>query len=1707
MPAIPLPVGLEEKLDAVATEVRRLRVLRGVSWFAVLLFVVPVAAVSVDAAVNLSGIARGLALAGWVAVTALGFWWLVLRRMRGDIPLAELAAAIEQQYPNLAERLRTLVELSEHADAGNGSKGMVHLLARETEKRAKKMNFLAAAPTGFSLRVAAAAVLLGLLAVAPLFVVPGAGERVRRLLLPWYHPPVDVPYVVRVSSGSPVVKRGEAVTLSAFLERTKPAGDLPAAASLVVRPPGGAEEKRLPMSGDDKAAFTVTRPNVTADFEYKVECGPVASDWFIVSAVDPVELADGSQVTITPPGYASPPLAVQKRDGVGEVDALQHSTAALEFRLTRGPSDAHLEFRPTDAKADAAAVNLTPRLAFAGDRRTVSCAVPLTADGTLKLTLFGDKGVRTEVPVAVRAVPDAPPQFARPPASLDGVREVTPDAVLPFDLAITDDVAVGKAFVDFAPRDNPPDRFDSEPLKLPTGDKLSEGKVSFSLAGRAKAGDTVRVRIRVQDTRSLPELGLTPNERTFPESGWAVLKVVETARPLAEQDVLAQKEKAADKLAEAAKKVRLAAEEVPQLARRMAGKKTEPVQAAEVAVNRERANRAAQLLKEMARDADAQPDLRPLADAARDLVDGPLATAEDELRKVETEPEPKSRDAAFGKADLALQDALARLTKLQKANEDGANARLDKAKLDQLAAEQQKLAEDAAKATDPKQLSELERKQKELQERLKKLLEGSEPLKKAQADAAKKRADELAEELKNLADRQRELDEAANRSTDAAKREQLDELNKLQKQLNDKAGELARKTDAPARLSDAKPLDRQPFDRAADQLDRKNAVDAMTEQEKAARDLERLADALADRVKDRGDAKAAAGQIARWQHDLNRRSADAARQNPTGLPKADADKLAAEQTAIRKATERLQLPKSDQLEQAREEALAKTGTAADARQRNPAKADAAGRAAAAALDDLAQQIPSNKDRQAAAKREVDRLRREQEQIQKEAEEVTKAVKQYPDDRQTRDELSKKLAENAAKQDELAKKVKGLDTPGLENRRDRTAAAGERAAEDMKGGLPQDVPSSQADAKRQLDRLRDALDGKTPADEKAAELARLQNELTRNLDKVQKPDELQRLQRQQQDLADQLAKLPAPEAAAQLADAQAAAKAAERAAAKPEPDVDELKKKSKDAAEKLDKLADRMSGEESPEKRLERLARNRQAEADKAKAAENELSDLNRKREAEKQVERDLNDLGDTRTGNAQAAKKKLHDALDRLAKAEEPDKAKDLQQQAADAARRLADAVKKNGDRKDGDKLAQNPNPDPADTADPANALPTEQDVQKARDLAKQQRELRNDVAKAQERAAKGQPNQPKPNGEDPLGERAQEQDDLAKQAGELADRAKDKGDPAGDAAAGAAKAAKQAADAAKAGDPAAAQKAGADAAQKLRDAAKAAQNPDVQKKADDLAKRQGDLSQKMEPADNAAATARQQKRQGELADDAKKLADKLGQAAKEAQQNDPDGKAGQNLGAAADAAKKAAEQMGQAERNAKNGKPGDATAARRQAERNLDDAARAARKDGQGDGKGDQKADGQPAGGDGKPQPGEGNADAAKQAAADAAKQAGDQMKQAQGQMGKGDGKGAAQAGQKAADQLKQAADQMAKAGQGDGQPGQGQGQGNQPGQGGGGLGGDVPSVVLENLGKSWGELPGEVKTKITAELKAKYGEDYARVIKLYFEQLAERK
>ena len=108
---------------------------------------------------------------------------------------------------------------------------------------------------------------------------PGISERLRRVALPWYRPIAVLPYEIVVTSGDSVVRRGEPITLAAYLRPHDPQAALPETATLAIREGPDGIERTWPMLGDATATFHVTLPNTNHDFEYRVEVGPAASEW------------------------------------------------------------------------------------------------------------------------------------------------------------------------------------------------------------------------------------------------------------------------------------------------------------------------------------------------------------------------------------------------------------------------------------------------------------------------------------------------------------------------------------------------------------------------------------------------------------------------------------------------------------------------------------------------------------------------------------------------------------------------------------------------------------------------------------------------------------------------------------------------------------------------------------------------------------------------------------------------------------------------------------------------------------------------------------------------------------------------------------------------------------------------------------------------------------------------------------------------------------------------------------------------------------------------------------------------------------------------------------------------------------------------------------------------------------------------------------
>lgn len=1524
MASASLPPALEDRLAALAARVWRLGVIRGACRFVAAVFLSATLLVLLDAAFQLPVSARCALQIGWLGLVGVLAWRLVVRPWQADVPFVDLARRVEEYFPGLGERLVTVVSLREEADPTNGSPSLIATLARDTEARTRDLDFAQAAPIRPAARLVAATGAVVVLAVATAVAVPGIGSQLRRVALPWHRPAVVPPFELVITSGDPVIRRGDPVTLTMYLRPTEPGAVLPDAATLVLRQSSGSGERWLPMAGDGTAAFHATLPAVADDFDYRVEAGASASGWYTVRVADPVELTGQCTAGIVPPAYATG-IAPKSLAGFTDLDGLQYSTATLRLRFSRPAESAVLawrpEGRPASEPADPLPIDLVP------DRTGGTATFRLTANGVLRVVLVNDPGprkLRTETPVKVRVTVDTPPRFEQVSGVSARPWTVRPGGRVEVAFAAVDDTGIGTAELEYTTGPEP-----SQPVRIPipltgAGTPRAEGKLLFDLAGKGREGDTIRYRVRVADNRRVADAKLGPQEAVYPPAGWAELRLSESATPLDRQEIFGQRDTIRAALTAALQEVKGALNETETLRADTAGRSPLPVDHA-IRLNavRERTGKAGSLLGDTARDAALTPELRPLAASIRDVADQSFGDADDAIRKAVTD-NPTGRRAALGIALARLADAAGRIEALLRQNDRLARDRLDRRRLEALAADQMALAEKVGKTP----ADDLLKIQRELQDRLNTLLADSEPLRRGAEAAAGREAAKLAAEAKALAGLVHDLATASDRLSADVRRGLLDKLAQAQTASADRATEILVRIDTAARVAGVTPPRSEEFRRAADMLTADKIVDALTELEKLAQALDRTAAEFDRLASERTDPKLAARQLARWQADLRDRFITATKETPFDQL-ADPAKTAfrSEQSAMLRSAERLKFPPDSGITPLREAALVHLRMAAKRLNADGAGAEPAMKKAAEALIPLADKTPTTADRLARTRPELDKLRLEQDTILAAAEQVIRQYeKQFPTTAVIQ-ALARQFAPVQGRQGKLAEQLAGLDLPGLEPRRARAVRAFEAAAADLKSGLPYDSAASLAWAKRELDRLRQAIDHSPPVDDQAEELAGKQTAVVEMLAKLGSTPTARQLEPAvalQAEVSRLLGAIVVPEAPVLLHEAKEVVGLAEAAfhnGSKP----DALLSRARNAAETLTALSDQVNGREADRDRVKRLAANRrQAECDAKKLAGRPY-DPDTSGEAKRQLVREAEELAHTRVGAAeQVAKKKVLDLYARLQMKSAPDRQAAEQKQLAAALAELAGTMAEDRELSTRPDGAMAPDPDPAEAF-----LPSKASAAALREIARQERSLRERANTVAAEAA----NRLKPAEANPLAEIETRQRALAEAVAAFArtdEALSEEADKAADAA-------RLAADRLVVGEVRPAREAGEVAAKRLRQLAEVKQP--WAKTAAELAVRQEAILGELAglPDDPGLAAAQQNARHGTLAKKAAELSRVLEIAAKNAPPGDSSVKM---LAEAARFARRTETLLCDAAKKSADGMPADAAKLRAEAERMLQQAA-----------------------------------------------------------------------------------------------------------------------------------------------------------------------
>jgi hypothetical protein len=653
----PLPSGLDVRLRGLE---RRIRLARGVRrlalaalagaggmlavWAWDALFAMPVRGLRL----------ANLALAGAVVAGLAG----VIHSLWAPIARSRLAALVETRFAALGERLASVVEL--HA-AGAADSELLQGLDEETQALAASLDFRRAYALAGTRRTALLAGGALLLALAPACFSSDYARLQRRLLFAWS--PAVYGYDLVVTPADRFVGRGRAATVSVQLVPREPEAGLPESCILVVHedgPEARSKPRTIRLERDAAGSFGYTWPALTANLRYRAATRDLSSAEFAIDVVEPVNLTAGApDIEVMPPGYVNPQtLPAAAHAGMTPFTALQYSSVRFRFAFDRPAQKAAVRWH---SPAGARTVDLA--LTAGGQQAEWQLLASDPGAHLAELIVAAEHDVAWTHPLPGWSVwSDAPPRLTEAPAldlpsAQTGPRGVASDDVLPIKAVIEDEVGVGAVTWEYRVNDGPVER-----LALAEGRGLGRVAVdaAFALAGKAKEGDVVKCRLRVEDNRRLaaeslvgfegrrlPQRALAPHTIYFPaeESGaprWWTFRIDKA------NELLARQRRDVKELA------RLAAKEA-ELAKQAAALADDP-QATPEQLEQLRGEQAkvATMFDELLAD---NPRLQPVLEAERQARARQLARHAQELamqQRAVAQAAEKARSAAAGKHFAAL---------------------------------------------------------------------------------------------------------------------------------------------------------------------------------------------------------------------------------------------------------------------------------------------------------------------------------------------------------------------------------------------------------------------------------------------------------------------------------------------------------------------------------------------------------------------------------------------------------------------------------------------------------------------------------------------------------------------------------------------------------------------------------------------------------------------------------------------------------------------------------------------------------------------------------------------------------------------------------------------------------------------------------------------------------------------------------------------
>ena len=882
---ITLPAPLQDKLSALAAHIRKQRILRGLCLTALLALMGWFLVFALDSLVHFSQpILSVLLIIGvnGVAISILGTltWALV-----GKIDFAALAALIEKQHPELKERLTSTINLTDESKQAHGSEIFIAHVLQETEMHTRTMVFRKAVAKQSIYLWGAGLAFLSLAIVAlAVFQTERTTQFGQRLFFAWLPQP---PLVIEVTPGNSTQLADQPLTISAKISTASVRTDMPKTSELVVTQNG--KTRHIPMETADGKTFAIKLDKLDGTLTYHVKAGQSVSETFTLNALHAAELdRDKCQVFVTLPEYFR---HVEQRE---QPFTLADKPIMLEYCRVR----LHLPFRKPAKSAkvviyDSENAELPP--VWTGPVRIADNIgqvklpwLPGTKEYRMELQTIAKGNVRETVSLSDFSVyPDTPPMFVEegPDATrivgltekkfggeaVTSTQRVHPEGHLKYNMRILDLEGLGEVSWEYRVNDGP---VQSLPLHKAKGDPDLVGEGYLPLSRLAiKNGDSLDIRLKVTDNFSIaeksyktlkgedfPSKNLKPHSAYYPAAGegsdgWLSLRIDEAVEQSPQQrEIVDQRQEIEQELFELTRKLEMRNEVLKDLINE--SKKSphfSPPNKERLEDLRKDTQKVQQELNKLAQKASMVPEMEQMAMNMDDVARKELARLNQSLQSaLINKDNAVQRQKNLTKGQRELTQALERLKKLNEANDEVAQERLDAAKIEELAQKENDLSketqamkdktdQDPKSKNDPQMMAKLEKmkaKQAELSEQVKKMT--GDNLQQAMQQAQSDKAKALSEEARKLAQAQENMVKKADREYQQKIKELLADFAKKQQAIATKADKLGQDTAKDVRANDIPELNAQPTKKAADFLVAGAAVPALSQQEQALREMKRV---------------------------------------------------------------------------------------------------------------------------------------------------------------------------------------------------------------------------------------------------------------------------------------------------------------------------------------------------------------------------------------------------------------------------------------------------------------------------------------------------------------------------------------------------------------------------------------------------------------------------------------------------------------------------------------------------------------------------------------------------------------------------------------------------------------------------------------------------------------------------------------------------